>query len=120
MERPQILDERDDHEVVKLLDPSNGRAAAMGRGMRSQGLELSDASVNRSLRRQGLKVCIKTRKPLSTKKTQGASIFIGEEVHACDLVGLELCGFFWMSQIQFVWLRWAAILLEEEWRASLD
>ena len=28
------------------------------------------------------------------QKAQGASIFMGKEVQACDLVGLELCGYF--------------------------
>lgn len=67
--RPRILDERADREVVRLLlDPSNGIAATEGREMRSQRLDLSDDTVRRSLRRQGLKACVKTKKPLLTKK----------------------------------------------------
>ena len=68
-ERPRILDEHADREVVRLLlDPSNGTAAVVGREMRFQGLDLSDNTVRRSLQRQGLKACVKTKKPLLTKK----------------------------------------------------
>ena len=67
--RPRILDECADREVVRLLlDPSNGTSATMGKEMRSQGLNLSDDMVRRSLRKQGLKTRVKTKKPLLTKK----------------------------------------------------
>ena len=36
--------------------------------MQSQELDLSDDMVRRSLRRQGLKACVKTQKPLLTTK----------------------------------------------------
>ena len=52
--RPQILDERVDCEVVRLLlDPSSGTAIAVGRKIQSQGLNLSNDIVRRRLRRQG-------------------------------------------------------------------
>ena len=51
-------------------------------------------------------------------KAQGVSIFMGKKMWACNLVRLELCGFFRWVENQFVWLIWVAILLEEEWRAS--
>ena len=66
--RPQIIDERGDREVVRLLDePSNGIAATVGREMRSQGLDLSDDMIRRCLQRQGLKACLKTKKPFLTR-----------------------------------------------------
>ena len=66
---PRILHERADREVVRLLlDPSNGTTVTMDREMRSQGLDLSNNTVRRSLRRQGLRVCVKTKKPLFPKK----------------------------------------------------
>jgi hypothetical protein len=55
-ERPRILDERGDRMVVRLLNaPANGIAAAVGREMRSQGLDLSDDTIRRCLQRQGLR-----------------------------------------------------------------
>jgi transposase len=67
--RPRILDERDDREVIRLLNaPSNGIAATVGREMRSQGLDLSDDTVRRCLRRQGLRARVKTKKPFLSKK----------------------------------------------------
>ena len=51
-----------------LLDLSNGIATTVGREMRSQGLDLSDDMVRRSLQRQRLRACVKTKKPLLTKK----------------------------------------------------
>ena len=67
--RPRILHKRADHEVVRLLlDPSNRIAVVVGREMRSQGLDFSDDTVRRSLRKQGLRACVKTKKPLLTKK----------------------------------------------------
>jgi len=82
--RPQILDERADREVVRLLhDPSNGTTVAIGREMRSQGLNLSDDTIRRSLRRQGLKACMKTKKTklLLTKK---------HKARRCSLAGMQL------------------------------
>lgn len=67
--RPRILDERGDREVVRLLNaPSNGTAAAVGREMRSQGLDLSDDTIRRCLQRQGLRARVKTKKPFLSKK----------------------------------------------------
>lgn len=67
--RPRILDERDDRDIVRRLnDPNTSTAAAIGRVLRSEGLRLSDDTVKRSLRRQGLRACVKTKKPLLTKK----------------------------------------------------
>lgn len=62
--RPRILDERGDRGIVRRLnDPNTSTAAAIGRVLR-----LSDNTVKRSLRRQGLRACVKTKKPLLTKK----------------------------------------------------
>ena len=48
--RPRILNERGDHEVVRILnDPSNGIVAAMRRELQFQGLDLSDDKVRKSL-----------------------------------------------------------------------
>jgi hypothetical protein len=48
--RPQILDKRGDCEVVRVLnEPSNGTATVVDRELQSQGLELSDDTVRRSL-----------------------------------------------------------------------
>jgi hypothetical protein len=50
--RPRILDKHGDREVVRVLnDPSNGRATAVDRELRSQGLDLSDNIVRKSLQR---------------------------------------------------------------------
>lgn len=67
--RPRILDERGDRGIVRRLnDPNTSTAAAIGRVLRSEGFQLSDNTVKRSLRRQGLRACVKTKKPLLTKK----------------------------------------------------
>ena len=70
--RPQILDECGecgDRNVVRLLnEPSNGTATIVGRKMQSQGLDLSDDTIRRCHKRQGLKAHVKTKKPFLTKK----------------------------------------------------
>jgi hypothetical protein len=63
----------------------------VGRELLSQGLDLSDDMVRRSLRRPGLRECIKTKKPLSTKKIKHINIY-GQR-SACMQLGLELCHF---------------------------
>jgi hypothetical protein len=69
--RPQILDECGDCEVVRVLnDPSNGTAATVGRELRSQGLDLNDDTVRRSLQRH-----VKIKKPLLTKKHKAHQYF---------------------------------------------
>jgi hypothetical protein len=45
-----------------LNDPSNGTIVVVGRKLRSQGLDLSDDTIRRSLRRQRLQACVKTKK----------------------------------------------------------
>ena len=48
--RPQILDERGDREVKRLLnEPSNDIVATVGREMRCQGLDLSNDTIKRCL-----------------------------------------------------------------------
>ena len=67
--RPRILDERSDRDIVRRLnDPHTSTAAAVGRALRSEGMRLSDDTVKRSLRKQGLEACVKTKKPLLIKK----------------------------------------------------
>ena len=67
-ERPLILNEHGDREVVRLLnEPSNDRAGVVGIEMQSQGLDLSDDTIRRCLQKQGLKARVKTKKPFLTK-----------------------------------------------------
>jgi len=67
--RPRILDERDDHDIVRKLNNQNtSTAAAIGRELRSMGLQLSDDIVRRSLQRQGMQARVKVKKRLLTKK----------------------------------------------------
>jgi hypothetical protein len=53
-----------------LNDPSNCTAIVVVRELQSQGLDLNDNSVRRSLQRQGLHARVKIMKPLLTKKHQ--------------------------------------------------
>ncbi len=67
--KPRILDECGDLEIVRRLnDRCTSTAAAIGRGLRSEGMQLSDDTIRKSLQRQGLQACVKTKKPLLTKK----------------------------------------------------
>jgi hypothetical protein len=66
--------------VRVLNDPSNGTATIVVRKLRSQGLDLNDNMVRKSLWRQGLHARVKTKKPLLTKKHQARRYFMGKEV----------------------------------------
>jgi hypothetical protein len=76
-------------------DPSNDTTATLGGEFQSQGLDLSDDTVRRSLQRQGLQARIKTKKPLLTKKIKCVDIYGQRSARtACNLGGLEVCHFF--------------------------
>jgi transposase len=117
--RPRILDECGDCEVVRMLnDPSNGTVAIVGRELRSQGLDLSDDTIRRSLERQGLQACVKTKKPLLTKKHKVHRYLWTKKCRHAIWMDWSYVIFFRWIKIQSFWIKWATILLEKEWRAS--
>jgi transposase len=96
--RPQFLDERGDREVVRVSDdPSNDTTATLGGEFQSQGLDLSDDTVRRSLQRQGLQACVKTKKPFLTKKIKRINIY-GQRSACMQLGWIGIMSFFLMNQ----------------------
>ena len=66
--RPKLLSIRDERLVVRTLNqPKLGTVATVGRSLRAQGLRLCDETVCRSFWRQGLGARVKRKKPLLTK-----------------------------------------------------
>ena len=67
--RPHLLGIRDERLALRLLNmQKSGNAAAIGRGLRAQGLRVSDETVRRSFQRQGLGARVQKKKLLLTKR----------------------------------------------------
>lgn len=100
--RPRILDERDDRDIVrKLNNQSTSTAAAIGRELRSMGMQLSDDTVRRSLQRQGLQARVKVKKPLLTKKHRARR-------------------FQWAKKCnRFTWEDWSFVIFSDESKFNL-
>jgi hypothetical protein len=79
-----------------LNDPSNGTAATVGRELRSQGLDLNDDTVRRSLQRH-----VKIKKPLLTKK---------HKAHQ----------YFWAKKWKHAtWMDWSYVIFSDESKFNL-
>ena len=67
--RPRLLSIRDERLVVRTLNqPKLGTAATVDHSLRAQGLCLCDETVRRSFWRQGLGARVKRNKPLLLKR----------------------------------------------------
>jgi len=84
--RPRLLSIRDERLAVRTLNqPKSGTTAAVGRSLRAQGLCLSDETVRRSFRRQGLGARVKRKKPLLTKRHRQKRLQWAKVSQDCDV-----------------------------------